>query len=929
MLEMIIGRAGTGKTYTCLQSMKEFLERRPLRAKVFLLMPAYMTYKTEYNFTEMVNCAPNTYIYSFQRFAQLILMETGGSNIPKITDIGRRMIMRKIILNRDKNQELKYFSRSAKQRGFGETLADALKELRTYSITPEMLRHTTFNLDNDELCDKITDLAMLCEDYKNAIDVKNYDDEDIIELAAERIEQSQLIKGAEIYIDSFVFFDPQQRKILRALMKYGRNVHITLPMETDLNHKENGKELGLFRQSMKTFIMLQKMAEELKIEMQITRLEKTKRFKRGALMLLEQKMFAFAGKLTANNNKTDSIKILEAANKRVEVEAVAQDILKLHNDKGCRFRDIGILIRDEQYNRLIKPIFEIHEIPYFIDDKRPAVHHPLAELVRSVLELINSRRSEAIFYCLRTGFFNIEENDIDLMENYVIEFGIKGLNSWTNDKSWQYYKREIDDDQNAISEWETERLNKVNEIKVKSIEHLAKFIDEINAAIKESGIKKSAAVRSLSEAIFNLFETLDVPATLERWSREAAKAGNLTLEQEHLKIWNNTVNLFEQFVTIMGDEIIDIKEFAALVNEGIDALQLSLIPPGLDEVTIAKLEQNSLQNSKVIYILGCNEGKMPRTTSEKGLFSDAERYYLIQSGLEISAGGVESSLAEKFLLYRGFTEAQEHLCLSYSLASSEGDVMNRSPLIDTIISLIPDVKREFLSIDILGTNKDLNFIVDEKTLSPQIASKLFAPYRKVRSSVSKLERFMSCPFKHFAQYGLRLEERAERKFLAPDLGNLLHSLLRKFGERMQNENRRWSSVNDEELIIIVNEIFSEIVPRFRNELLLSNSTYKHQLERIKSLAARSLRRLIHLDSVSHFHPEKFEVDFSMKGMKSLTFELNDKINLELSGRIDRIDFDESGKYFLIMDYKTGDAYINLIDIYFGLNLQLLTYLLVA
>ena len=933
MLEIIIGRAGTGKTHTCLESMKKFLNQRGLAARIFLLMPAYMTYKTERQFAEMTNGQTNTYAYSFQRFARQILTETSGESIPKINEIGRRIILRKILLQRDKNQELKYFARAVKQRGFTETLSDSIKELRTYNIQPEALRQATYNLDDDELCDKLLDLAMLNEDFKEAIAGKNYDDADIIELAAAQIKNSQLCKDAEIYIDGFIFFDPLQRKIIRELLIHAANVHIVLPLDVkiddvdkiDISSSENDVDIGLFRQSMKTFNILKKLASEIDIKIKLTGFDKLQRFNRGALKFLERNLFAFPMTKLSIDNETDAVKIIEASNQRVEAEAVAQDLLKIKAEKNYKFSDFGILIRDEHYERLLKPVFELHEIPYFSDKARTALHHPLAELIRSTLEVLTTRRPDAIFYCLRTGFFDITSTDIDLLENYVIEFGIKGIEKWRQTDSWTWHRREFDDDIDTISESEKNRLEQVDSIRRKVMNEFSTYFEKVSN-------KKNLSVREISEALFELLESLKVPYTLNKWSRKAANEGDLVLAREHLTIWNEVVNLFEQFVEIMGDEVIKIKEFAVLINEGIEAIQMSLIPQGLDEVTVANLEMNSLQNTKAIYILGCNEGAMPRSINETGLLSNADRYYLDKNaGIEIHAGQIESSLNEKFLLYRGFTEASAYLCLSYSLADGQGKSMRHSPLIENLISLIPKASREYPTIEILGTNSDLRFIVDEKKISTEVATKLFAPYRNtVKSSVSKIEKFMSCPFQHFAQYGLKLEERREHKFKAPDLGNLLHSVLRKFGERMQSENRRWSSVEPDELNKIVDEIFDEIIPRFLNKLLLSNKTYKYQLERIHNSAIRSLRRLIEFDSVSRFHPEKFEISFGFKDSdKSLSYDLDNEIKLELAGRIDRIDIDETKNYFLIMDYKTGNAYINLIDVYYGLSLQLLTYLLVA
>ena len=924
MLEIIIGRAGTGKTHTCLESMKKFLDQRGLMARIFLLMPAHMTYKTEREFAKMTNGQTNTYAFSIYRFARQILDEIGGANLTKITDIGRRMILRKLLMKRDKAQELRYFARITNQNGFTETLAETIKELRAYDITPEMLRQATTNIDDEELCNKALDLAMISEDFKNEIDGKNYDEEDIVEIAASQIPNSKLCKGAEVYIDGFVFFDPIQRKIIRSLLTYARNVHITLPMETNLNSNENDEEIGLFRQSMKTFKILRQMSIDTGVKMQIVRCEKAYRFKRGALKLLEENMFAFPPtSLKKSDNKTDSIKIIEAATPRAEVEAIAQDILKIKEKYNYRFRDIGVLIRDESYTTYIKSAFEHHAIPFFSDEKRKAVHHPLIDVILSSLALLSSRRADILFYCLRSGLFDISRDDTDLLENYTIEFGIKGLKTWKKDVPWTFYRREFDIGSDEMSPKARERLQKVNDLRQRVIDYFAEYFNAMN--------KKNLSVREIAEALFELLERLNVPNTLEIWAQKAALDGDLALSRLHLTIWNEIIKLLEQFVEIMGDEVVTIKDFEALINEGIEAINMSFIPQGLDEVAVANLNQNSLQNTKAIYILGVNEGKIPGVTSEKGLFSDSERYYLSKAGFEIHAGQIENSLAEKFFIYRGFTEASEYLCLSYPLSSSGGEMMRRSPLINTLKKLVPNVQMELATIEILATNPDVLFLVDDKKISQETAAKLFSYNNKiVKSSVSKIEEFIKCPFKHFAKYGLRLEERKEYTFNSLELGNLLHSTLRLFGERMQSENRRWKTVKNNELNIIVDEIFTELVPRCRNEILKSNETYKHQLERIRKVAIRSLQRLIELDSKSHFHPEQFEVEFGLSdGSEALKLNLDNNMTLNLTGRIDRIDFSENGQYFLVIDYKTGSAFINLLDVYFGLNLQLLTYLFVA
>ncbi len=911
-VEIIIGRAGTGKTFHCIERMKKILETSPLQTEIFFLLPAYQTYRAELALFKITGGAVNARMCSFQRFANQILDEVGGSIIPRISEIGRRLLLRKILINRSK--DLLYYERAAKQRGFVEILAKEIQDLRTYSVDAEKLSEIAANIDDDELKNKIHDLSILYEDFRNSLAGKQNDESDLLEHAAELIKKSAAIRRAEIFVDGFIFFDPQQRKILREVFNYAKNVYVVLPLETEISSRENTREVGIFNRAFKTFQTLKDIADEVKAEIKIVRCNAPKRFKVDALKFLEENFFARTSKTFTGN--LEGLKIVEAVNKRAEVEAVAQDILKLLQ-KDFRCRQIGIIARDETYSNLIKPIFEFHGIPFFIDKKRAANHHPLAEMIRSALEILRGWRAESIFRCLRTGFFEIAQEEIDLLENYVLEFGLRGEKIWTAENNWAWYRHSLDDDK--ISETETARLEQVDKIRRAAVLPLIKF---------SQALKKKNTARNFTAALYELIDGLKVYDKLSEWSALEESRGNLALSKEHLKIWDDIISLFDQVAESLDESSITAREFESIINEGLDALQMSLIPPGVDEVTVSDFDQNSLQNSRAIYILGFSSNHFPKRTAEKNLLSDADRLHLNDSGLEIPKGGSDAMLAEKFLVYRGLTEAKNYLYISYPLADSEGNAMHAAPLLDRFKKLFPQIKIDFIPLEILESlGSEIDFVAAEKTLTPDSAEKLFAPNKHLRGSVTNVETFNKCPFQYFAKYGLKLEERREYKVTPPDIGNILHSVMSQFGERLKKENRRWATVEDSELEKIVTEILDNTTPNLNNKILLSTNALKHQRDRIKKVAVHSLQRLIQFDAVSKFHPNFFEETFGGKN-PALIYDIQG-VKMELTGKIDRVDFNEDGKYFLILDYKTGSAYLNLNEIYHGINIQLLTYLMVA
>ena len=87
---------------------------------------------------------------------------------------------------------------------------------------------------------------------------------------------------------------------------------------------------------------------------------------------------------------TGHISILESSVMREEINEVARRILKENRELGRRFQDIAILYRDESYAYLMESILSQYDIPYNIDVKASMTHHPIMEMFRSLIEVLQT-----------------------------------------------------------------------------------------------------------------------------------------------------------------------------------------------------------------------------------------------------------------------------------------------------------------------------------------------------------------------------------------------------------------------------------------------------------------------------------------------------------------------------------------------------------
>ena len=290
------------------------------------------------------------------------------------------------------------------------------------------------------------------------------DSDDDLRVVKTFIENSKLMNSAKIWIDGFDGFTPQELEVIKILNKIA-DVTIAITTDRVSSPNENISNVGNST-GRELFLLNRKTIEKLKRFANIDEvyLDKIQRFENSELIHLEENFNQFPLKVFTEGNKSQDstndmrgsdvspITISMFSNMYAEVENIACSILSKVRDENYRFDQILVATRNmEAYKPILKMIFERYQIPYFVDDKSELSVQPLISLVTSLLDICSkSFQTDSVITYLKTGLTNIEDNsDIDLIENYVLKFGIKGT-KWLD--SWNYDKDEVNEKINSIRE---------------------------------------------------------------------------------------------------------------------------------------------------------------------------------------------------------------------------------------------------------------------------------------------------------------------------------------------------------------------------------------------------------------------------------------------------------------------------------------------
>jgi len=971
-VQFVLGRAGTGKTTAIHQQIYERLKADPLGTPMILLVPEQASFQEEYALATLpgLDGVMGTQALSFGRLGHRLLQELGDLTLVPVDDRGKHMVLR-MLLERHK-EELQMFARSAMQPGFASQLGRLISEFKSYGVT---LAHSE-NLEwgSGNLNQKIKDLRLIMAAYEEYLAEGYCDADDILNRVAVMVRDSAYIRRAEIFIDGFSGFTNQELRLIEQLMIHARKVTIALTLDPAERHA-SVDELGLFHPTLRTYQALELVAREagVGIEPPLLLTEAVRFVDSPWLLQLERGYFQWGDPGAAPEPQREGeVTLLSAVNRRSEVEAVALHVLQLAREQGYRWKDMAILLREiGTYADEISSVFTDYGIPHFLDHKRTVLHHPLVELVRSALEVIVTRwRYDAVFRCLKTDLIAVDmldeatlRKEVDQLENYVLAHGVYG-SQWAEEAAWRF-RGPAGVEEDALAD----------ALRRKYGAPLLAFEKEMKQAAGKN-------VRAMTAALYNLLVSLDVPDRLERWQRVAEEQGDLDTAQVHGQVWRGFIDLLDQVVEVMGEESMDLATYVRVLDTGLETLELGLVPPALDQVLVGSMERSRQPDVKALFVLGVNEGVIPLRPKEEGILDESERERLAELGVELAPSAKQRLMAEPYLLYQAMTRPAERLMLSCALADHEGAALLPSSVFSRVKEVLPEIPHRFFHNEptgdpaadalLLGSPRrvfshlltllramkktgelpvfwwevydwfircsegaprekwllsGLRYVNLPSELPQETSFGLYG--KQLKMSVSRLERFQSCPFSHFSSHGLRLSERTLYKLERFDVGELFHASLKRAVEKMNEEDLEWGRLTEANSMQLASEVVEELVPATRSSILTRTARYRYLAGKLKRAVGRAIYVLGEHAKRSRFAPVGLEVSFGPNGdLPGLALKLENGVELQLIGRIDRVDqsLDGDVPYLRVIDYKSGPKQLQLADVWNGLNLQLLVYL---
>ncbi len=925
MLKIILGPAYAGQSdMLC----KELVERSAaMPASSFIaIVPEQSTLKMQRDVVKAhpAHAVMNIDIVSFNRLAHKVFDELGYQESDILNDTGKVLVLRKVL--EACREDMVVYKNKVHMPGFATEMKSVVTELKQYAIDDNQLflmQETAQNSGNRLLYNKLQDIRLIYHRFSEEIEDRYTTQEEVLDVFARVVPESRLIRDAHIYMDGFTGFTPIQYRLIEELLKAAADITVTLTLPKD-EMSDNPQIFDKFCLSNQTYARLRQIALNAGSEVQI--------------------------EAASQKKSIPHVYQYKAGDINSEVVFIAREILNKVRNDGVRFRDFAIICSDmDSYHDVVETVFAEAGISCFIDYKSRLAENALARYVLAALQVVTERFSyESVFAWLKSGLTDVSYDDICKLENYCLEFGIRGANAWSKEFT---KNRKLYSQTEELYFWD---LEAVNEVRKAAVTRLLEFYKACQ------GGGKTAA--DFSNALLELLANDSIEEKVDRMAAAFSESGDMSRGKEYEQIYKLITELIEEISNLMGSEKLDIRDYTKLAAGALEEIKVSIIPPSLDAVIVGDLTRTRLEDVKFLFIAGINDGKLPAPAASMGLFTQREREFLKAADFDLAPTALENLCTQNYYIYMLMMKPEDSLYLSYAVMNMAGEQLTPSYILDDLEALVPGISIEKIeqvpdetwrvqaARELADVARDISeqketAVISEKSqqlmsffeanepqvlrqavsgafysnqplpLDEQTALDLYGG--KLRASISRYEKYYECPFKHFMRYGLEIQERPEYEVKAADIGNIYHGCLEMYAQKLKERGLTFRTVSDEESREITKECVRDTASEMDNEAATESERNKFMMERITEVACKTTDVLRDHVKKGQFEPELFEMSFEIDASDSTVFK----------GKIDRVDiYDGADVFVKIIDYKSGQKKFEIKDMYMGIQLQLAAYM---
>ena len=914
--------------------------------KCMFLVPSQYTLQAEIEVMTRLNLKGSFLIdvLSPGRLKSRVFERAGEPTEIILDERGKCMVLRTLLEEEKENLVAYRQAAMSGAEGLAKKLSSIIADMKRGDVSAQELSDTIDKLEeNPNAKRKLTDIARIYAAYENRMRGKLADSEDVSRVVREKMPRSGVLEGQHVFIYGFDMITPTFAGDLVHMAQQAKSV--TLAVETDKNSAPDGRLFAPVNASIDRLCTLAK-EEGVPVEREEIRTEHNAT---KEICALEHGLFALG--MTPYEEAVEKITLRAASSPRMEVHLAAAKIRRMIENGADPATMAIVYPKNAGYAPLLENILPMYDLPVYVAGKRKASAHPLCRFILSALEIVaGGWRTADVIECIQSGFAGLEQGEADALCAYAEGVDLRA-DAWK--QPFTYVK--------SGDPKELDALNASREIVTEPLNAFARRLSRAKTA--------DDSVMAVVE-LMNDVRAMDV---LEEMREALLAQGFAAQADDCAQVSVRLMETLDQLHTLLGEENISAKTVLDMLKSGLSAMELAALPPADGAVICGEIGNVRTAQVETLFAIGMNDAG---ASMQEGLLSPAETEEAARvTGAYLGMSATERAALSQLDTLKVLSGAKERLFVSYALSDETGRALREGDAVQALRRLFPklsvqmDLAKEELKemlcapkpavqalsmmlcdaadgreeMDVKasqayvllsrGEESGKSLLEITRKLGEPLRASLDASqartlYGRPVMSVSRLETFAQCPYRHFVRYGLVPQEEVKPGVDRAELGTLYHEAAEKFTQAV-TALPEFPNVPSEVCDQLMNEAAAPLIEEWRKSPLGKSARGQAIAEKIGKVARRTGRNIVSQFAGSGFVPMRSELVFGQHGVSPIMIELADGTMIYLQGRIDRVDILDEQNRIRVIDYKSGAKKFDPTMVYWGLQLQLLIYLAAA